>query len=196
MSGVDLTGVSAIQVSPSGDVVALPGAGQPGAVTGVLTVGQYAQWGTRTLNVVTPAGQSNALTFNVGPPASGAPLISNLSLDSAYVGGSGYSHYVHYSGKLDFSDAEANITTGSKIYLLTDLGSGSEYIDLVVDDGSYLQQNGKSSGTISFSFQKSFGFLYLNLSGKITVLCMIQDAAGNLSNSLSAVVSTWDIPLL
>ena len=101
-----------------------------------------------------------------------------------------------YSGKLDFQDADGDIASGSNIFMMVEIGSGSEYITLVVDGGSYLNQKGKTSGTISFQFQKSFAFLYEELSGKVPIVLMIQDAAGNLSNVLRATVSRWDIPVL
>jgi hypothetical protein len=68
-----------------------------------------------------------------------------------------------------------------------------------VDGGTYFNQNGKTSGTINFSFQKSFIAQYesiTNNAAKIPIMCMIQDAAGNLSNILRATVSTWAVPLI
>ena len=113
-----------------------------------------------------------------------------------YASSSRYSVYVSYSGKFDFQDTDGDLTSGSNIFLMADLGSGSEPITLIVDGGTYFNQNGKTSGTINFSFQKSFVFEYEHLTGNIPVMCMVQDAAGNLSNILRATVSTWDIPEL
>ena len=81
-SGVDLTGISSIQVDQSDSITALPGVGSPGVVHGVLMVGDNAQTGTRRLSVVTPGGRTNELAFEVQPPSPNAPVISNLTLSS------------------------------------------------------------------------------------------------------------------
>jgi hypothetical protein len=196
MSGVDLTGVTSIQVDPSDGITALPAVGSAGAVRGVLMLGDSAQAGTRRLSVVTPAGRSNELMFEVRSPSPNAPVISNLTLDSSYASSSRYSNYISYSGKFDFQDADGDLTSGSNVFLMIDIGTGSEYITLVYDGGSYFNQNGKTSGTISFSFQETFGFWAEDFSGKVPIMCMIQDAAGNLSNTVRATVSHWTIPVL
>ena len=196
MSGVDLTGIGSIQVDPSSGITALPAVGSAGAVRGVLMVADSAQIGTRRLSVVTPAGRSNELAFEIRPPSPNAPVVSNLTLNSSYASSSRYSNSISYSGKLDFQDADGDLTSGSNIFLMVDSGSGSEYITLVYDGGSYFNQNGKTSGTISFSFQETFGFLAEEFSGSIPIMCMIQDAAGNLSNTVRATVSHWTVPVL
>jgi archaellum component FlaG (FlaF/FlaG flagellin family) len=196
MSGVDLTGVSSIQVDPPDSLTALPAVGSPSGVRGVVMVGDTAQIGTHRLSVVTPAGRTNELAFEIRSPSPNAPLISNLTVNSTSISSSGYSYYITYSGKLDFQDTDGDLTSGSNIFLMVDIGTGSEYITLVSDGGSYFNQNGKTSGTITFSFQKSFGLLYAELAGKVPILCMIQDAAGNLSNTLRTTVSLWDTPVL
>ena len=195
-SGVDLAGVSSIQVSPPDAITALSAVRSAGGLQGVLMVGDSAQIGTHSLSAVAPAGPTNILTLEVQPPSPKAPVISNLTLNSAYASSSRYSVYVSYSGKLDFQDTDGDLTSGSNIFLMADLGSGSEPVTLIVDGGTYFNQNGKTSGTINFSFQKSFVFLYEHLTGNIPIMCMVQDAAGNLSNILRATVSTWDVPTL
>jgi hypothetical protein len=134
--------------------------------------------------------------FEVRSPSPNAPVISNLTLDSSYASSSRYSNYISYSGKFDFQDADGDLTSGSNVFLMIDIGTGSEYITLVYDGGSYFNQNGKTSGTISFSFQETFGFWAEDFSGKVPIMCMIQDAAGNLSNTVRATVSHWTIPVL
>ena len=192
MPGVDLTGISTFQVDPPDDIAALPAVGQAGSAQGVMAVGPSALPGTRRLSVVTPAGRSNELTFEVRKASPNAPIISNLTLSSTYL--SSRPNAVNYSGQLDFTDADGDILRpGAKIIFMVDIGSGSEYVTEVVDDGIYLDQTGKTSGTIKFSFQKQFAFLYVEYSGKLRVLCMIQDAAGNVSNTIVAMVSTWQV---
>jgi len=197
MSGVDLSGVTSIQVDPPDGITALPALGYTSQVQGVMMVADGAPIGTRRLTAVSPAGSSNALTFEVQPPSPNAPVISNLTLDSTDVSQSGWTNYINYSGKFNFQDADGDLTaSGSNIFLMADLGDGSEAVTLIVDDGSNFNPTGKTSGTISFSIEKNFAFLYDRLSGTIPMMCMVQDAAGNLSNILRATVSVWEIPVL
>ena len=194
---MDLTGITSIQVDPPDGITALPAVPSRDVVQGVLIVGDTAQIGTRRLSVVTPGGRSNELTFEIRPPSPNAPIISNLTLNSTSVssGSRYFSAYITYSGKFDFRDADGDLTCGSKFLFMVDLGTGWEAETLIVGE-PYFNQNGKTSGTINFSFQESFMFEYEDLTGKIPVMCMVQDAAGNLSNILRATVSTWDIPVL
>jgi hypothetical protein len=193
-NGVDLSGITSIQVDPPDGVTALTAPAVPGSLQGVMFISDTAAPGVRRLSAVSPAGRSNELTFEIRSAPATAPIISNLTLNPATASPSTSGGTVTYSGKLDFSDTDGDITAGAKIFLIVDAGLGSEVVTLVTDSGPYLEQGGKHSGTINFSFQKSYTSQVIHVTGTFPVACMIQDAAGNLSNTVRATVSTWDVP--
>jgi hypothetical protein len=193
-NGVDLSGITSIQVDPPDGVTALTAPAVPGSLQGVMFISDTAAPGVRRLSAVSPAGRSNELTFEIRSAPATAPIISNLTLNPATASPSTSGGTVTYSGKLDFSDTDGDISAGAKIFLIVDAGLGSEVVTLVTDSGPYLEQGGKHSGTINFSFQKSYTSQVIHVTGTFPVACMIQDAAGNLSNTVRATVSTWDVP--
>ncbi len=198
LGGVDLQGITDFVVDPSDGVEPLWSIAttSPTSVSGTMTVASNAKPGIRRLSIITAGGKSNELPFEVRAASPNAPSIANLTLTSTYISDppNRFSPAaVNYSGKLDFVDLDGDITVGSKLILMADTGNGSAWRYLVIDDGSYLEQKGKASGTIRFSFQKTFSFFYNQLTGTVPILCMIQDGAGNLSNVLEFSVSTWQV---
>jgi uncharacterized protein (TIGR03437 family) len=76
IAGQNLSGATAVEFSPSAGMTVSNLAATPTAVTAQVTISSSASIGTRTITVVTPAGRSNALNFEVKPPA---PQLTTLS---------------------------------------------------------------------------------------------------------------------
>ena len=191
--GADLTGVNAIAVDPPDGITALPASGFPEDVSGVVSLSPAAQPGMRKISILTPADRSNELMLEVRAAPSTAPVISNVVLNPCTVSTS--SGTIRYSGHFAFTDADGDISSGALIRMMMDVGTGSEYITLVQDGGSYLSLPGQTSGTVNFSFTKSF-FLASGGTGNLKVLFTLKDAAGNLSNFQTATVSAFYFPVI
>ncbi len=193
LTGEDLAGARRIEVSPP-DGVRIFFTPSMTSLPGYMILEPDAPPGQRRVVVESPGGRSNEVTFEIVPAPSNAPRISNVSVEVPTTG----FNSLGYSGRLDFADSDGDIRTGmdsaSLVRLMLELPIGGISLTTVEGSGSFLDKAGQTSGAIAFTFSRSAGFA-LRWDGEQTVLVVLIDAQGNLSNFARARVARWLSPL-
>jgi hypothetical protein len=188
--GTNLSGASAINFSPATGITIANIVSTATQVTANVIIAGTAATGVRTVTVTTPAGTSNALNFtlNAGTPTGQPPTISNLSVGTPYFSGGGANIDISF----DWADPDGDIIyvqgnfDGSAKLIFTKTGCTSR------SSASWLHRPGQTSGRFSFTRQM-IGSYY---SGNFTINLQLQDAAGNISNTLTFSTTVWNCLLL
>ena len=202
VTGDNLDGVTAIEVSPAAGVTVGPisrvtalsprGAEQSVVrVTAPVTLTGSASPGMRTVTAVSSAGRSNGATFEVlpaAPPPTAELRISNFIADARVEGFTG----LVLGAGFDFEAPLANIVwTGNKANSakleISLKASGNSNECRFVLAGAPLNFPGQTTGSLRVgpfpTFQQD-----LAVSGQGTASITLLDAAGNRSNTLTAPV--------
>ena len=187
IAGQNLSGVTAINFSPSTGIAVSGISTTANSVSAHLAIASDAATGARSVTVTSPAGASNALTFTVNKPASPIPVISNVVLDTPTTAGP----MVTFTGHFDFTDGDGDI-----VYTGSDAGSAKLKISFTSPStscttttyGSFLNKPGQTSGAISFSITTTWN---VKITGSFFVNVSLIDGAGHESNVAAVSVTTW-----
>jgi uncharacterized protein (TIGR03437 family) len=193
LSGSDLQGGTSVDVSPGAGIRFLPSFASEN-VGGWMFVDAGAGTGIRQVTVTSPAGTSNAVSFEVQAAPPGAPVISDVKLNPPSTG----NFNISYSGSLSFTDSDGDIKSGTggaflRLTMVSGLqGSPVQTVDL---SGTFLEKTGLTSGTINISTSVS-AVLALQANAAAQVAVTLFDSANRPSNTVIVDVTRWIIPIL
>jgi trimeric autotransporter adhesin len=189
LSGTNLTGVSAIEFSPSDDVIVSNLSSTATTVTADLAIAYKASTGTRSVTVVTPGGRSNVLPFNVTLLPD--PRISSVAISPPIPGTSG--NTASFSGSLYFTDHDGDIR-----YVSGDVGSakvrqtavGVSPPCVMESFGTFLDKPGQTAGTLIWRTPQ-IPYTRKITSPRPNIAVSLIDAAGHESNVVNVQLDAW-----
>ncbi len=186
-------------VPPDGLTVGVPQYSQSRLVAS-FTVVPTAVLGQRQLTVITAAGRSNTIPLEIRTRGS-APHVSDLRIDT--VRRDETTGWAKLAGSFKFTDPDADIVAAypweetmnaslsfSAPYTVSTFPSPVSGVCLVRGVESFLNQPGRTSGTVNFSL--SFHANVWLTSGQAEVTFVLRDSAGNSSNQLKFKTTSWN----
>jgi hypothetical protein len=186
IDGINFQNATGLQFTVSSGVTVSNFRATATRITATVALASGATASNRTVAVLTPAGTSNTLLFEVrrfGSP----PVISNISVNTPTLGSGGAT----ITGSFDFTDPDGDIVytgtreTSAELIFGRQIGVNTCWVQ---GTGAFLDKQGQTSGRVEFSLTYSFGSITL---GSVSISFTLQDADGNQSNTLNFTSNTW-----